>query len=61
MVLEIVEMFKKLYLDYGVVEYKYIRLNILLFFEVTKYVLGKRNVMEKNFIIFGFDSELFIK
>jgi hypothetical protein len=61
MVSETVEMFKKLYSDHGAVEHKHIRLNILSFSEATKYVLGKRNVMEKNFIILGLDSEPFTK
>lgn len=54
-----VEMFKKLYSDHEVVEHKHIILNILPFSEAKKYVLCKRNVMEKNFSILRLDSEPF--
>lgn len=53
------EMFKKLYSDHEVVEHKHIILNILPFSEAKKYVLCKRNVMEKNFNILRLDSEPF--
>lgn len=51
------EVFKKLYSDHEVVEHKHIILNILPFSEAKKYVLCKRNEMEKNFSILRLDSE----
>lgn len=56
---ETVETFKKLYSDHEVVEHKHIILNILPFSEAKKYMLCKRNVMEKNFNILRPDGELF--